>query len=127
MNKVLLISIIFVALITACTPSATVEFTADNAVPLSMVEDLQFSDTSDLDIEACVQRFLDIAEPDTVTEGDVVPADFALLIDLDQVYLIYEEFELQPLCNKLNWGMFRTTGIVEIPAEAEIWSIDMDA
>ena len=25
-----------------------------------------------------------------------------------------------------NWGLFRTTGIVEIPTDAEVWSINQE-
>jgi len=129
MNKVIYLSLLSLAvlLLGACTSEPSVEFDADTAVPLSMVEDLQLSDTSDLDVEDCLGDFLAIAEPAEVTEGDVIPADFALYIDLDQVYLSYDEFSLEPVCNKLNWGIFRTTGNVELPTDAEVWSIDMDA
>ena len=125
-SKICLIILAALSLLVACTPTPTVEYDAQSAVPLSLVEDLQFSDTSSLAIADCEERFTSIVDPVEVGEGDVVPADFVLYIDLDPIYLSWEQFEMQPLCVKANWGLFRTTGIVEIPTDAEIWSINPD-
>lgn len=114
------------SLLVACTPTPNVEYDAQTAVPLSLVEDLQFSDTTDLDIAECKQRFDDIAAPDDVDEGDVLGADFVLYIDLDPVYLSWEQFSMEALCVKANWGVFRTTGVVEVPTVGQVWSIDPD-
>ncbi len=125
--KFIFTTFIFTLLFAACTPSATVEFNPETAISLSVVEDLQFSNTDDLSIPDCVQRFEDINSPQLVTEGEIVPADFVIYIDLDPVYIGWETLPMEALCVKGNWGVFRTTGIVEIPdVEASIWSIDVD-
>lgn len=126
-SKMILILIALMGLLVACTPTPNIEFDPQNAVPLSLVEDLQFSDTTDLAIADCKSRFDDIAEPMDVDEGDVLAADFVLYIDLDPVYLGWEQFAMEALCVKGNWGVFRTTGVVEIPTIGEVWSIDPDA
>lgn len=114
-------------LLGACAATPTVEYDPKTSVPISLVEDLQFSDTSQLSIDDCKARFTDITEPLRITEGDVVAADFVLYIDLDPVYRGWEQFAMDDLCVKGNWGVFRTTGIVEIPTDAEVWSINQEA
>lgn len=118
---------IILSIMAACTPTPTVEYDPQSAVPLSLVEDLQYSDTSSLAIAECEARFSSVADPVKVREGDVLPADFVLYIDLDPLYVSWESLALDALCAKANWGVFRTTGIVEIPTDAHIWSIDEDA
>lgn len=126
MRNLLIILVSTMIVIVGCSSQPTVEYDTGTAVPLELVEELQFSDTADLSIDDCVQRFYDVTEPHKLTEDDVLPADFALYIDLDEVYMGWQEFEMQPLCVKGNWGVFRTTGIVEIPVASVAWSITID-
>lgn len=127
MKKITIGLTLLLFVLVGCATQTTIEYDADVAVPLSLVQDLQFSNTDNLSIEECVQQFNNIAEPLTVTENDVIPSDFVLYIDLDQVYTGWQEFSMEALCVKSNWGVFRTTGIVEVPVEAHVWSINQDA
>lgn len=120
------IIILFIMTISGCSQSPVLEYDPEIAVPLSFVEDLQFSDTSRLTVKECEQRMLDFSNPKTIRENNIVPNNHVVLIDLDEVYKVWDEYSLVPLCIEANFGLYRTTGDFNLPNIADVWSINMN-
>lgn len=120
------IIILFIVTISGCSQTPVLEYDAEIAVPLSFVEDLQLSDTSRLTVKECEQRMIDFSSPKSVNENHIVPKDYVVLIDLDEVYKEWSEYSLVPLCIEANFGLYRTTGEFNLPNIADVWSINMN-
>lgn len=112
-------------ILVGCATSAadSIVINDENSIPDRLIEDLKLSDTSQLTLAECAQKFTTQAEPIVIRDGDQIPTNVILLINFDEVYMDATEFPVEEICAVVNNGIYLTRESFTAPNIARMWYI----
>jgi hypothetical protein len=125
-NKVISFLLILCSFFLAnCAPTSILKQDNENTIEFSIIEDLTLSDTSQLTIDECSEKINEYAQSISFKEGDTIPSDVVIFIDFDDVYMSWQDFDVDVICTLANYGIYLTHESFLAPNKGMIWFINM--